>query len=321
MSGFLKSIGKVFKKVVKTVVKVLPYALAAAAVVFTAGAALGLGLPTFTAAVGGVAAKLGLGATLTGALTGSITSAGFGAAIGGVLGGSKGLKMGALTGALTGGLMGAANPATFGIVKGAEGVTTANALRNGGNAFAAAGSKTGLVTGADGITRTALESLPVNPISVTSTPEITPALSKSMTGGTGGFGSAASALQPTAGAPVADVARSAITSAATGAAPAGTSAAGGAGGFMGMLNNNPLLAQSLLGGISNVFGGNEADDRYSAEYKYDKKAAEDAYGGVYSGNSNAFGSVGLPPPPNLQRPVAKRWAWNQQTNRVEEVPA
>lgn len=321
MSGFLKSIGRVFKKVIKTVVKVLPYALAAAAVVFTGGAALGI-LPSFAAAVGGVTASLGLGATLTGALTGAITSAGFGAAIGGITGGEKGLKMGALTGALTGGLMGAANPATFGIVKGAEGVTTANALRNGGNAFAAAGSKTALTTGADGITSAVSNIAPAEPISALSAPEITPSLSRSMTGGgTGGFGSAASALQPTAGAPVADVARSAITSAATGAAPTGTSAAGGAGGFMGMLNNNPLLAQSLLGGISNIFGGSEADDRYGSEYKYDKKAAEDAYGGVYSGNSNAFGSVGLPPPPNLQRPIAKRWAWNPQTNRTEEVPA
>jgi hypothetical protein len=47
VSKVFKSIGKIFKKVVKTVVKIAPFALAAAAVVFTGGAALGI-LPTFS---------------------------------------------------------------------------------------------------------------------------------------------------------------------------------------------------------------------------------------------------------------------------------
>jgi hypothetical protein len=123
MSGVLKGIGKVFKKVARTVIKIAPYALAAAAVVFTGGAALGV-LPTFGAAVGSVVGGLGLSGAVGGALTGAITSAGFGAAVGGVLGGKKGLKQGALMGALTGGAIGALSPATFGagpaVAKGAD---------------------------------------------------------------------------------------------------------------------------------------------------------------------------------------------------------
>jgi hypothetical protein len=87
----------VFKSVVKTVLKIAPYALAAAAVVFTGGAALGI-LPTFGAAVGGLVSSLGLSAAVTGALTGAVTSAGFGAALGFVTGGKKGLQKGALMG-------------------------------------------------------------------------------------------------------------------------------------------------------------------------------------------------------------------------------
>lgn len=130
MSGVFKSIGKVFKKVVKVVKKIAPYALAAAAVVFTGGAALGV-LPTFSTAVGGLVSSLGVGSTLGGVLTGAITKAGFGAAIGGILGGKAGMKAGLVTGALTGGLTGllgaagsaaapAAGGAPTGVIKGAS---------------------------------------------------------------------------------------------------------------------------------------------------------------------------------------------------------
>jgi hypothetical protein len=128
VSKVFRSIGKVFRKVVHTALKIAPFALAAAAVVFTGGAALGL-TPTFSAAVGGIAAHLGLSAAVTGALTGAVTSAGFGAALGFVTGGKKGLQKGALMGALSGGVLGAVNPSTFGIVKGPMGgVTTAHSL-------------------------------------------------------------------------------------------------------------------------------------------------------------------------------------------------
>lgn len=132
MSGIFKAIGKVFSKIVSVVVKIAPFALAAAAVVFTGGAALGL-LPTFGAAVGGLVSSLGLSAAVTGALTGAITSAGFGAALGFITGGTKGMQKGALFGALSGGVLGAINPTTFGIVKDpiTGGVTTAHDLATG----------------------------------------------------------------------------------------------------------------------------------------------------------------------------------------------
>lgn len=144
MSGVLKGIGKVFKKVLKVAKVVLPIALAIGAVVFTGGAALGV-LPTFAGAIGGVVTSLGIGGAVGGALTGAIVSAGFGSAIGGATAAAtgkpilKGMQTGALTGAVTGGVMGALNPATFGIIKTAEGWTTANALRTG-STFGAAGS-------------------------------------------------------------------------------------------------------------------------------------------------------------------------------------
>lgn len=89
MSGLFKSIGKVFRKVVKTVKKIAIPALAVAAAVFTGGAALG-GLPTMSGAMGGLVSQLGLSSGLTSALTTGLTNAGFGA----LLGGKKGALMG-----------------------------------------------------------------------------------------------------------------------------------------------------------------------------------------------------------------------------------
>jgi hypothetical protein len=151
LSKVFSSIGKVFKKVLKVAVKVAPFALAAAAVVFTGGAALGI-LPTFSAAVGGVVSSLGLSAGVAGALTGAVTSAGFGAALGFVTGGKKGLQKGALMGALTGGVLGMVNPSTFGIVQGANGsTTTMNALTHGGNAFGSGAATTTAAKTAGGL--------------------------------------------------------------------------------------------------------------------------------------------------------------------------
>lgn len=103
MSGVLKSIGKVFKKVVHVVKKVALPALAIGAVVLTGGAALGV-LP----AVGSVIGGLGLGAGVTSALTGAVTMAGWGGLAGGIMGGKKGLMKGALYGGLLGAAGGAA---------------------------------------------------------------------------------------------------------------------------------------------------------------------------------------------------------------------
>lgn len=123
-------IGKVFKKVLKTAVKVAPYALAAAAVVYTGGAALGASWATggFNTAVSGLVARTGASGALANILTGAVTKAGVGAAIG--IGGAaltgqsitRGAQFGALSGAVVGGVMGAMQP----VVKPAVGVTLPN---------------------------------------------------------------------------------------------------------------------------------------------------------------------------------------------------
>lgn len=111
MSGVTKALGKVFKKVVPGLKKVLPAGLALGALVFTAGAALGA-LPTWGSAISQTAARLGLGEGLTNILSGAVTQAGYGAALGAagaaITGGKvdKGALLGAVTGAITGGVTG-----------------------------------------------------------------------------------------------------------------------------------------------------------------------------------------------------------------------
>jgi hypothetical protein len=112
MSGFLHSVGKVFKKVVKAAIKIAPYAIMVGAVVLTGGAALGA-LP----AVGSVIGGLGLSAGVTAALTTAVTTAAIGTAVGAgtaaLSGGNilKGASQGALAGAVSGGILGAVAPA------------------------------------------------------------------------------------------------------------------------------------------------------------------------------------------------------------------
>lgn len=115
MSGAVKAVKKVFKKVVKPVAKVLPIALAVGAVVFTAGNALGA-LPSWGDAVSSMTGT----STIGNILGGAITQAGYGAAIGAagaaVTGNSitTGAGLGAAAGAITGGVTGAMQPSTPG---------------------------------------------------------------------------------------------------------------------------------------------------------------------------------------------------------------
>jgi hypothetical protein len=318
MSGVLKSIGKVFKKIVKVAKVVLPIALAVGAVVFTGGAALGL-LPTFSGAIGGLVGGLGLSTGLAGALTGSIVSAGFGSALGGLKAAAsgtsiiKGMQGGAVTGAVTGGLLGAVNPSTFGIVKGLDAAgnpitTTANALKNAGDAFASAGSKTVLSTGANGITSVAGTAGP----------------SGGLLGGSG----AASAVD-------------AVAKSASGGYPAATSFAqmpmgasmvpaassGGIGGFLGA---NPLLAGNIISGVaSSLSGGNLSKDQIKqikAEEASREAYSNFAYQGAYAGRENPFGTKPLAPPPGVQAsnyytPPNARWHYDPTTNTVVEARA
>ncbi len=105
MSGIAKSIGKVFKKVIKVVKKIAPYAILAAAVFFTGGAAL--------AALGPAAGATFAGGPLAGALVSSGAAITGGAATtgGGIVAALGGLTSGAgslLTKAAGSGLLGSA---------------------------------------------------------------------------------------------------------------------------------------------------------------------------------------------------------------------
>jgi len=114
MSGITKSVKKVFKKVVKPIMKIAPIALGVGALVFTAGAALGVpGMAGgWGGAVSSLTSKLGATGTLANVLTGALTQAGYGAVLGAgtslLTGGdfSKGALYGAGAGAASGGLMG-----------------------------------------------------------------------------------------------------------------------------------------------------------------------------------------------------------------------
>lgn len=116
----------------KVVKKILPVVLAAAAIYFTAGAALGIAGTAggWGGAVSGLVGKFGLGSTLSSVLTGAVTQAGYGALIGGglaaVTGGdvSKGLLRGALAGAVTGGITGALTAPATAASSGATGTGT-----------------------------------------------------------------------------------------------------------------------------------------------------------------------------------------------------
>lgn len=111
MSGVFKGVKKVFKKVVKTAKKILPAALGVGALVFTAGAALGV-LPSWGTAVSNLTRAIGGESTLTNVLTGAVTQAGYGAVLGGataaLTGGDvgEGAGIGAALGAVSGGVMG-----------------------------------------------------------------------------------------------------------------------------------------------------------------------------------------------------------------------
>jgi hypothetical protein len=142
MSGLLKGIGKVFKKVAKVVKKVLPYALVIGAIVLTGGAAIGA-LPAVGTMIGG----LGLSAGVTSALTSAVTMAGWGGLAGLVTGGKKGMLMGGAMGALSGGLLGAVGGLGGAVapsaVAGGPGAMPFDLLAQGGGTAAAGAATSG----------------------------------------------------------------------------------------------------------------------------------------------------------------------------------
>lgn len=112
MSGVIKGVGKVFKRVAGGVSKILPVALAAGAVMFTAGNALGV-TSSWGDAVKSVTDSLGMGSTLSNVISGAVTNAGYGAVAGAatsaIAGGDvmQGTQYGAAAGAVMGGAKGA----------------------------------------------------------------------------------------------------------------------------------------------------------------------------------------------------------------------
>jgi hypothetical protein len=337
VSKVFKSLGKIFKSVIKTVIKIAPYALAAAAVVFTGGAALGI-LPAFGAAVGGVVSSLGLSAAVTGALTGAITSAGFGAAIGFVTGGKKGMQRGALMGALSGGVLGAVSPGVFGIVKGASGaVTTANALSHAGNAFGAGAATTGIApaTTASGVgASTSLSTAPTGlagsaATAASAAPPISAAAS-----GIAPVSSAISGVAPVASAQGADAltnfgdflgtsapataANQAIGAIQTTTGGVGGIPASGGNGILSLLNKNPTLVGSVLTALGGQSGVSSKDlaKQVNAEIDLKRRSDELAFGGAYAGKSDPFG-IG-----NLQYTVpTPRFYYDAKTNTVVDRQA
>lgn len=156
MSGALNSVKKVFKKVVKTVKKVAPIALAAAALIYTGGAALGVSgmAGGWGTAASGLSSTLGLSGTLGSVATGALTQAGYGALIGGGIGAvsgqgfKKGALVGGLAGAATGGFTGYMNAPVIP----ASGPGSASSLASGagtggpGGSSAAGGANTASTT-------------------------------------------------------------------------------------------------------------------------------------------------------------------------------
>lgn len=122
MSGLLKGVGKIFKKVVRVVKKIALPALAIGAVVLTGGAALGI-MPALSTSI----ASLGLSPALSGVLVSAAKGATMGFVTSAATGGNP-LK-GATTGLMLGGALGAvsqvAKPATAALGAGSSGASSA----------------------------------------------------------------------------------------------------------------------------------------------------------------------------------------------------
>lgn len=210
MSGVLKGIRKVFKKVGNFVKKIALPVLAIGAVVLTGGAALGA-LP----ALGTTLGSLGLGATATGVLTAAAQGATIGALGSAVTGGNiiKGATSGFLAGGLTGGIgaiaggaggaAGAAGSAAGGLPGTASGTLTSTLVGPGAGAALHTGSALGGSLGgaASGIGSVAAGGAGGLASTLGASPSFSPVLNTTMpTGGVpaggGGIGSIFRGMDP-----------------------------------------------------------------------------------------------------------------------------
>lgn len=186
MSGVIKGVGKVFKRVASGASKILPVALAAGAVMFTAGNALGV-TSSWGDAVKSVTDSLGMDSTLSNVISGAVTNAGYGAVAGAATGAiagdaMKGAQYGAAAGAVMGGAKGAydsyaggdgggADPAPSEAASGGDAATTGAKVETAPPpSDVAQGARTGLLrTNMPGATTTTTAT-PANAVSGTSAP-------------------------------------------------------------------------------------------------------------------------------------------------------
>lgn len=143
MSGVVKGVKKVFKKVGGIAKKVLPWALPVAAAVFTVGGMLGI--PALAGGWSGAVSGLFGNSMLGSVLGGAVTQAGYGGLIGGGIGAIAGGKKGLIKGLGYGQMVGAATGAVTGAI-GYAGSPAARGATSASTPGAAAGTGTGQAT-------------------------------------------------------------------------------------------------------------------------------------------------------------------------------
>jgi hypothetical protein len=293
MSGLVKGIGKIFKKVFNVVKKVAVPLLAIGAIVFTGGAALGLA-PLAGGWGGAVTAGLSaMGVNTAGALGSVLTSvgtqAGIGAAIGGVtnvaMGGKfgDGAAMGALGGAVTGGLTGVAG------------------LANGGAGLLGGGKAAGTVTASSRSANGLLPSIPANGTDVFSN------------------GGAIKSAIPNPAALQGAATGGAATAGPAGVVTGGTNAAvAGGGGLLSTALSSPMLG-GIVGGIGQgLMTGMAAKEQAEADEDEQKRIT-----GSYEVDPSAYSQATVD---TAARPTSEqKWGrrgraqFNQATGQIEYV--
>ncbi len=261
MSGILKGIKKVFRKVVKVVKRVALPALAIAGVVLTGGAALGV----FGAAgLSGALGSLGLSAGLSSVLTTAATGATIGAVGSAITGGNilKGASTGFLVGGAAGGLGQLLSPA-------------AGAAGKVGNAFKAGES----------ISKVPVEGLGAGGAISHASSVATPVASAASTPWY--LGSPSPAGASTVGAATKSLAPVAAPTAGT-----STSALGGLGSF---IQQNPLIAATTLQGLGAGISANSAQKAQTKaeEEAYARRQANYGTGGFYTSRMDPMQPIGL----------------------------
>lgn len=292
MSGVLKSIGRVFKKVLKTVKKIALPVLAIGAVVLTGGAALGA-LP----ALGTTLGSLGLGATATGVLTAAAQGATIGALGSAVTGGNiiKGATSGFLAGGLTGGI---------GAIAGGA-----------GGAASAAGSASGTIAPTAGAQLTStfgnqlVGALPNVASSAALPSTFGNSLISSLPNVGGGIGSVASGGLGAAASlgPVLN------TTMPTGGVPAGGGGIGGI--FKGM---DPLMKGQLISGIGQGLLANEQIKAQRRAQREERDRIEASYANIGDSLFRAGdpGNRGQDPNTRFNAPVYGKVNYDPQTGRI-----